>query len=192
MSTSTPDPDVVQEVFDEHAVIVAHLQNAGELSFSTTLEATLPKVMLLAAASNLEEQVKQALTDFAKRVAGDAEELVSFLQNKAIERQYHTLFSWDGKNANQFFGLFGENFKDRMKALVDEDTELRQAIRDFLDLGNARNTLVHGDYASAAMDKSARDVLNQYQSACKFVRQLELSFGVSSPVRSPNAPEKIN
>jgi hypothetical protein len=177
VSGCSPDPDIVQEVFDDHAAIVAHLQNAGELSYSTTLESTFPKVMLLAAASNLEEQVKAAVITFVRQTARDSEEIVNFLRNKAIERQYHTFFQWDGKNANQFFGLFGENFKQRMKEVVDADPELGQSIRDFLDLGNARNTLVHGNYAAAAMDKSARDVLSQYHSACVFVRRLEANFG---------------
>ncbi|MEU0499296.1 HEPN domain-containing protein [Mycobacterium sp. NPDC006124] len=179
MTGPAPAPDVVQEVFNEHAAIVAHLQDAGELSYSTTLESTFPKIMLLSAASNLEEQVKTAVLDFVRRRAGDSEELVSFLRNKAIERQYHTFFNWDGRNANSFFGLFGESFKQRMKEHVDADPDLTQAIRDFLDLGNARNTLVHGDYAAAAMDKSARDVLTQYHSACVFVRWLETRFGSS-------------
>lgn len=177
MSGPAPEPDVVQEVFNDHAAIVAHLQSVGELSYSTTLESTFPKVMLLSAASNLEEQIKKAVLDFVRRTAGDSEELVNFLRNKAVERQYHTFFQWDGKNANQFFGLFGENFKQRMKERVDADPDLTQAIRDFLDLGNARNTLVHGDYAAAATDKSARDVLTQYHSACVFVRWLDTSFG---------------
>ncbi|TPG26185.1 HEPN domain-containing protein [Mycolicibacterium hodleri] len=175
-----PEPDVVQEVFNDHAAIVAHLQAAGELSYSTTLESTFPKVMLLSSASNLEEQIKRAVLDFVRRTAGDSDELVSFMRNKAIERQYHTFFQWDGKNANQFFGLFGENFKQRMKDRVDADPDLRQSVRDFLDLGNARNTLVHGDYAAAATDKSARDVLSQYHSACAFVRWLDASFGADT------------
>ncbi|ORB17846.1 hypothetical protein BST37_03035 [Mycobacterium noviomagense] len=174
---------MVQAVFDDHAAIVAHLQNAGELSYSTTLESTFPKVMLLAAASNLEEQIKAAVIAFVRKTAGDSEEVVNFLRNKAIERQYHTFFQWDGKNANQFFSLFGENFKKRMKEIVDADPELRQSIRDFLDLGNARNSLVHGDYAAAAMDKSALDVLSQYHSACVFVRRLEATFSACAAER---------
>lgn len=176
MSQYAPEPDTVQEVYDEHAAIVAHLQDAGELSYSTTLELTFPKVMLLAAASNLEEQVKSAVTNFVRQKAGGSEEVVNFLRNKAIERQYHTFFQWDGKNANQFFAFFGDNFKERMKDIVNGDSELGQSIRDFLDLGNARNSLVHGDYAVAATDKSARDVLSQYHSACLFVRRLEANF----------------
>jgi hypothetical protein len=180
MTGPAAEADVVQQVFDDHAAIVAHLIAAGELSYSTTLESTFPKIMLLSAASNLEEKVKKAVLDFVKRAAGDSEELVSFLRNKAIERQYHTFFQWDGKNANKFFGLFGETFKQRMQDFVDGDPELTQAIRDFLDLGNARNTLVHGDYAAAAMDKSAGDVLSQYHSACIFVRWLDTSFGAKN------------
>ncbi|PVA30935.1 Uncharacterised protein [Mycobacteroides abscessus subsp. abscessus] len=169
-------PDIVRAVFDEHSAIVTHLQKSGEISFSTTLESTFPKVMLLASASNLEEQVKSVVVDFVNRKSGGSEEIVNFLRNKAIERQYHSFFSWEAKNANQFFGLFGDKFKTQMINLVDNDSELRQSIRDFLDLGNARNSLVHGDYAAAAMDKSAGDVLSQYQSACKFIRRLEAQF----------------
>lgn len=171
--------EVVDAIYHDHELIVSHLNNAGEVSFSSTLEGTLPKVMLLAAASNLEAQVKGMLIEFVKRAAGDSEEVVSFLRNKAIERQYHSLFDWNKRNANQFFGLFGEEFKNRVQAHVDSDPEFQQSIRDFLDLGNARNGLVHGDYATFPMEKSASDVLRQYTSACRFVKKLRVHFGTT-------------
>ena len=64
---------------------------------------------------------------------------------------YHTWFKWDDTNANQFFGLFGSEFKLAMNNRVKESEELRTSIRAFLEIGNERNRLVHQDYVVYGM-----------------------------------------
>ena len=51
-------------------------------------------------------------------ISNKNELLVSFVNNKAISRQYHTYFSWKDTNANSFFGLFGDIFSNFIKQEV--------------------------------------------------------------------------
>ncbi|MGX6511634.1 HEPN domain-containing protein [Rhodococcus sp. SJ-2] len=161
--------DLVEIVYKDHLEVVEYLRDLGEISHLATLERTFPKVMLLAAASNLEHKIQEILDSFYGEVTRNTEVAVSFVRNKAIKRQYHSYFNWDGINANSFFGLFGENFKDVMKEELKTDLVFNQSIRDFLEVGFLRNQLVHGDYGSFILDKSALDLLTQYRSAAAFV-----------------------
>jgi len=103
--------------------------------------------------------------------------LREFVRNKAIARQYHTLFQWNAKNANSFFGLFGDDFKVRMKQRVAADTDLDEAIRAFLELGEQRNRLVHQDYATFSLEKTSEEIFELYRTASRFVEELPELFG---------------
>jgi len=92
-----------------------------------------------------------------------------FIKNKAITRQYHTYFHWDSRNANAFFGLFGESFKVFMKQKVDDDPNLDSAIKAFMSIGLERNRLVHQDFGNFVLEKTAADIYEQYRIALKFV-----------------------
>jgi hypothetical protein len=102
-------------------------------------------------------------------------------QNKAVSRLYHTYFQWDKKNANSFFGLFGEPFLAACKERVRSDSELEGAIRAFLELGNARNEMVHENFALFSMNKTAEEVFALYSRARAFVDFLENSLHKASP-----------
>ncbi|MBF6195509.1 HEPN domain-containing protein [Nocardia sp. CDC186] len=164
--------DVINSMHREHQELLAYLRNAGEISFAAALEQSFPKVILLAAASNLEHHTTAVLIDLVTEMASGSAEVVHFLKNKAISRQYHSLFDWDANNANKFFGLFGSEFKQRMGDLVRGDLKFAQAVRDFLDIGSQRNNLIHGNFGSFAYEKTSADVIEQYRSACTFVSML--------------------
>ena len=68
---------------------------------------TYKKSLLLSVASFFEATITKAIHDYVDKKSRQTPEIVAFVDNKAIKRQYHTFFSWDGNNANQFFGLFG-------------------------------------------------------------------------------------
>lgn len=173
--------DIVELAYREHELVVSHLRETGQLSFSSTLEGTFPKVMLLAAASNLEYRVQSVLIDYFNRMTGSSEVAVSFVRNKAIKRQFHSYFNWESRNANNFLGLFGETFKSSVQARLADDLGLNQTVRDFLEIGSLRNQLVHGDYASFVVEKTAADVLAQYRSALVFVTCLNEMLEGESP-----------
>jgi HEPN superfamily RiboL-PSP-like protein len=100
----------------------------------------------------------------------------NFVRNKAIARQYHSWFVWDGNNANHFFGLFGAEFRTSMVARVKDSPDLQSSIKAFLELGNERNRLVHQNYATFAMEKTLEEVYALYQSSRVFVDALPAVF----------------
>ena len=95
-----------------------------------------------------------------------------FVNNKAISRQYHTLFQWESGNANSFFGLFGSDFKTYMKKKVKEDDVIADSIKAFLEVGNDRNRLVHQNFGAFTLDKDAKEIFELYQKARPFVEGL--------------------
>ena len=102
--------------------------------------------------------------------------ICSFAKNKGISRQYHTFFNWEGKNANHFFSLFGEEFKRKCAEQIKAESELENAVRAFLDLGATRNNLVHLNYADYQLPKTSEEYYNLYIQAMKFIRYIEYEF----------------
>lgn len=94
--------------------------------------------------------------------------IVAFVDNKAVKRQYHTFFNWDGKNANQFFGLFGDTFKRRAREEI-QTKSLDDAEVAFLSIGQERNRLVHQNYIEAQINDTFEEIYIKYEKACDFV-----------------------
>jgi hypothetical protein len=163
---------VVHTVYNDHIQILEYLRAQGELSFANSVESALPKVLLLASASHLEHELQALVLDYFREVTNHRDCAVLFVKNKAVSRQYHTYFDWDRGNASKFFALFGENFKAAMGALLKDDSELAQAIKDFVNLGSLRNQLVHQNYASFTMESTADEIWKMYESALKFIARL--------------------
>ena len=136
------------------------------------IDSQFRKVLLLSAASHFEVQVRDTLVDyFTEKANGDVPS-IAFLRAKAIERQYHTYFKWDGNNANQFFGLFGSGFKEFMGRRLQVNPRLGEGMRAFLELGDLRNNLVHRDFATFALDKTIEEIYALYDTARPFVQSL--------------------
>src|ERR1022692_1831159 len=164
--------DLIARLMADHGALMDYLRLQGEISFLSTMESSLPKVVLLAAASDLEHEVQQVIIGYYKQQTRDCEFAVSFVHNKAISRQYHTYFDWRNRSANSFFALFGERFKAKAKTALKADAEIAQAVADFCELGDLRNQLVHENYAAFSMEKTASEVHALYQSARRFVTYL--------------------
>ena len=99
-------------------------------------------------------------------------EIVSFVDNKAIKRQYHTFFNWDGNNSNQFFGLFGDAFKRRAREEI-QAKRLEEAEAAFMAIGRERNRLVHQNYIEAQINDTFEEIFAKYKKACDFVDLIE-------------------
>src|SRR5215510_6609831 len=164
--------ELVQKVFEDHVELMDFLRERGELSFLATMESSLPKVVLLASASDLEAQVGRTILDYFSLTTGAAEFAVSFVKNKAVDRQFHTYFNWKDQSANQFFGLFGPRFREKAKAAVAADDALGRSIRAFCEIGALRNQLVHQSYASFTVEKTAEEIFELYNTALVFVSML--------------------
>lgn len=175
---------VVQRLHYEFFDLLKVLDKAGELSLRNTAQDNFRKALLLAAASYFEHRVTEDVIAFVEEAASGNSLVVYFIRNKAVSRQYHTWFNWDAKNANQFFGLFGQEFAAYMKRRVEEDDELAQAVRAFLDIGEARNRLVHEDFGTFTLEKTSEEIFQLYLLAEKFVQAVPLALRDFSDQRS--------
>jgi len=172
MSTTT----VVDRLYEETTAIVKTLEQSAEVSLQVTAGDHFRKALLLAAASYFEHRVCGIVLEFVRERAGGSVLVECFVQNKAITRQYYTWFQWDSHNANQFFALFGSEFRSEMGNRVKASDDLRAAIRAFLEVGNERNKLVHQNYATFPLDKTLDEIYALFRNALTFVEQLSNIF----------------
>lgn len=152
----------------EYEELVRFCQENSQVSFAMYIDNTYKKSLLLAAASYFESVITNSIHDFANTKSKQSVELVSFIDNKAIKRQYHTFFNWDANNTNQFWGLFGEEFKRKAKIQIREKN-LGDAESAFLAIGRDRNLLVHQNYIEAPINDTFDEIYFKYSKACEFV-----------------------
>ncbi|MFE5137242.1 HEPN domain-containing protein [Streptomyces fagopyri] len=166
-------------MYADHRGVLEYLSDQQQASHHATLQTTLPKVLLLAAASEFEDRVCQALRNHIAENTLDLK-IVELVDQSAIRRKYHTLFNWDTNNAGKFWSLFGSEFKAGMKKYCHEDAELTSRISAFMELGSLRNNMVHNNYASFILEKTLDEVYELYELGDLFVQQipelLKLSF----------------
>lgn len=166
--------DIIEERYKEFKEIMQYLEVNNQISFKVVADIHLKKVLLLSAASYFEDKVKEIILNFVEKNSNESNRSIikHFVKNKALERQYHTFFSWDAKNANTFFSLFGQDFKKEADDDVKASLELKKSIQDFLELGNLRNELVHENFAIYPVEKTAEEIYQLYRSANQFVEYL--------------------
>jgi hypothetical protein len=162
-------------MFYEHELVLQQLSQA-EVSLRNTVSDIFRKTLLLSAASYFEHIISNCMLEFASERTRSDRLILSLVKSKAIDRQYHTYFVWEGSNANKFFSLFGAEFKSFMEKSVKADENLSQSIVDFLELGNLRNQLVHMDFATFPLEKTADEIYNLYKSALSFVEILPVKL----------------
>jgi hypothetical protein len=164
--------ELVERLVTDNSALMAYLRDQGEISFLSNMESSVPKIILLAAASDLEHQVQQIILGYYDKVTNACEFAGKFVFNKAVRFQFHTYFDWSSRSANAFFALFGERFRDKAKAAVRADDRLLQSIKDFCEVGDLRNQLVHQNYAAFVLAKTAEEVYGLYSSALYFLLRL--------------------
>lgn len=165
---------IVEILYKDFEEIKEFLIENGQTSYSSTADNNFKKNILLASASYFESKVSKFIEEYSNE---NSNELISNLVlKKAVSRQYHTYFNWDGKNANQFFGLFGSGFKEFMNDKIKEDESISKRIADFIELGRERNRLVHQNFASFNVEKTANEIYETYGSAKIFIDALPIYF----------------
>ena len=161
--------NAVERLHDDFSSLRGFLEGNNGAHLLHVVDESFPKTLLLAAASNFESCLTKSVKDFDKEVTTDDHPLVSLIEARAVQRQYHGWFDWDAKNVNKFFSLFGAAFKQYAIDAVGRDIGLKGSIRAFLEIGNIRNALVHQDFASFSLNKTSEEVYELYQSATVFV-----------------------
>lgn len=167
---------IVDRIYQDNLDLLKFLEEKNEPSFKVQFDTIFTKTLLLSAASYFEHEICRIVQTFIERKTQNDECIISIVKQKAIERQYHTYFDWNGKNANQFFSLFGNTFKQNKLKEVKDDPTLESAIKSFLELGKERNKLVHQNFANCTIEKTAKEVYELYQEATVFIDFLEQQF----------------
>ncbi len=166
---------IVDRLYHEFHDIIENI-NQVEVSLQLSAEDAFRKNLLVTAVSYFEREINDHVMRLVEKSSGYNEMIVAFVRNKAIERQFYTYFQWNTRNANSFFGLFGEGFKSYMTGRVNTDEAYARAIRAFLELGSERNRLVHQDFGTFQMEKTSKEIFHLYRVASLFVNSLENSF----------------
>lgn len=159
----------IDRIYGDIDQLLLLLSSTGEISLRSSADDTCRKSLLLSVASYFEVRLSQIVIEFVEEQTCDKHIVVSLVKSKAISRQYHTWFDWEQNNANKFFALFGNEFKESVTKVVKEDQNLDASIKSFLELGRDRNRLVHQDYASFPLEKTSAEIYQSYQSALRFV-----------------------
>ena len=142
---------IVDNMHKDFSDLIKSLEEKGDISFRNVADDNFRK-SLLCAASFFEKTLCENVSNFIEIKSGNNRAIVEFVNNKAKNRQYHTWFSWKEKNANSFFGLFGEDFKTFIQEKIKSDPGMERSIKAFMDLGQERNRLVHQDYGTFYME----------------------------------------
>ncbi len=158
----------ITSLYDEYSELIEFCRSNGQVSFEMYINDTYKKSLLLSVASFFEATITKAIHDYVNIKSRQTPEIVAFVDNKAIGRQYHTFFSWEKNNANQFFGLFGEDFKRRAKEEI-RSRNLEEAEAAFMAVGRERNRLVHQNYVEAQINDTFEEIWAKYTKACGFV-----------------------
>ncbi|MGV0026375.1 HEPN domain-containing protein [Phormidesmis priestleyi] len=169
---------IVDRIYQDNLDLLKFLEEKNEPSFVIQFNTVFTKTLLLSAASYFEYEICRMVQAFVERKTQNDECIIAMVKQKAIERQYHTYFDWDKRNANKFFALFGSTFKERRLKDVESEPNLQSAIKSFLELGNERNKLVHQNFADCTVEKTAEDVYKLYQQATLFIDFLDRQFSM--------------
>lgn len=165
-------PTVVDRLHLDFAGLLRVLDEAGEVSLRSVAEENFRKSLMLAAASYFERRMTESVLTFVEDATNRNALVAALVRNKAVSRQYHTWFEWNGNNANSFFGLFGNGFRDFMKARIRGDGDLDDSVRAFLELGRERNRLVHQDFGAVPLEKTTKEIHALYRRALLFVESV--------------------
>lgn len=170
MTSNDPGHKAIAALFKDYGENYTFLMENSHISIANDYKSQYSKVMLLSTASYFESKITQIMLEILNPHTCSITH--GFMETKALKRQYHTLFNWDHRNANQFFSLFGSEFKEFMKEKLNADVDLNKSISDFMVLGSTRNKLVHGNYATFHLTLTAEDIFAKFENAIKFVDSL--------------------
>ncbi len=165
----------IKEFIEDYRELKEFLIQNGKISLENDIENHLKKVMLLSCASYYENEIQRIIKEFIERNSKD-EKVKYFVINKAIARQYHTYFNWDGKNINTFLGLFGSEFKKEISNTIAQDEELKVQMNAFLEIGSERNKMVHENFMVYQLEKTFDEIIKLNEAAEKFIDFLRKQF----------------
>ena len=173
-STSTVEIDdpgsAVESLYSDYEELVREIPTSSPSGLSA-LNRSFHKHLLVASASNLEEQVKDLIPRlFVNHGRG---EMGTFVFRRVLARGYAGLFEWKDMKAQGFFSSFGDDAGKDFKARLREDDAFRADHDAFMRLGHLRNEVVHNDYALFNVELTPSEIVKLFRRACQFVKEIE-------------------
>jgi len=165
----------IQSFIDDYKELYAFLTSQGKISESVEVNNHYRKILLLSCASFYESEITNIIRGFIKKHSDD-DRVFDFLNNKALHRQYHTFFSWSESNINSFLGLFGSDFKQKIAQEIKNNEDLQKQVKAFLEIGNERNKMVHGNFLEYKLDKTIEEISLLHNEAIKLIEYLHSIF----------------
>ena len=98
-----------------------------------------------------------------------------FVQKQAIDRKFFQWFDFKKPNINKLFSMFGDDTKKVLERDLQAQS-LTDSVKAFLQLCNARNTLVHNNYVAAESGFTVSDTLATVITAVPFLEWLAGDF----------------
>lgn len=167
----------VERIHEELAAIEKIIAASSDASASAAYGEHSAKALLLAGASYFERKVISAIEAYLGQSTSTAS-MKHFTFHQAIDRKFFSLFDFSAgaKSINGFIAKFGDEFSvwaknDLQQQGVDRETQLA-----FLDFCRLRNSLVHNNYATFAINKTMREVKEAFDAASKVVIWIDGAF----------------
>lgn len=169
---------IVDSLYKEYNDIIAFLNESSQPSLASDTSKYFKKVILLSSASYFEHEIQRILIDFIETKTSNNIKAVNLLKKKAIGQNYHTFFAWGekndpnkpGKNANVFFSMFGDDFKNEVQKVIKNNEDLDKSIKSFLEIGHLRNILVHSNFAAFNFDnKTPEEIYTMHNDSIRFI-----------------------
>jgi hypothetical protein len=179
-------PTAVEALIQRQDAVLAFLRDNGQLSLAIDFEESYRPLLVLACGSFFETHLTDHLCAFARAVSDPR--IAEFLKNKALKRQYHSLFNWEQANINQFLGLFGEEYKAAISGAINSDEKLVRGMRNFLQLGSERNKVAHSNLSALSPDLTIDEIKQRYSDAWVFLQFLCSTLNAVRPAQDLAAP----
>ena len=148
----------------------------GAISEAQALQDVLRRTFVVGAASYFEQMLKDALLAFTSAKSSGNPAMTALVKMALVDRGFHQMFQWEGKNANKFFSHFGPTLGEAMK--TECAGILKDPVQSFMELGNLRNCIVHQNFHAFYFEKTLDECYASYRKAKLFVEFVLQSLGV--------------
>lgn len=167
----------IDRLVERQDAVLKFLSDANQLSMALDFEDSYKKLLVMACGSLFEFHLITHINSFVGR-SSDIR-VAELVRNKALSRQYHTLFKWDASNVNSFLGVFGENYKQRVSVELNANASLTTGMRNFLQIGAERNRLAHGNLGEISPDLTVQEIKEKFYSAWAFLQYLTSTLEIA-------------
>ena len=159
---------MVDRLYREFSSLLSFLLDAREQSLEITANEQCRKALLMAAASYFEDEITKIVTNWVAALKPHNRQVENWVQRTGIAYCYHKWFIWERRDAKAFDGLLGHLSKITCGPRSSRMAIWNKRSNDFLEIGEARNRLVHQNFGSFTLEKTTEEIYTLFQSARRF------------------------